>query len=458
EQYELYNDDGKWYFTMELLEGVDILTYLRLAPTDAPSTNISAAAPVSSPISAPTSVSAAPATHDGSALGPPPDVAVDSHRRDSQAVESQAVAPSAAWLASAGSTVDLRAGHFAVDDAEAAARDRKLRSVFVQLLRGLAHLHQCNVLHRDLKPSNIWVTTEGRVVILDYGLALEIPRDGQIVTSKKSILGTATHMSPEQGACQTITEASDWYSFGVILYEALTGELPFYGTLVQLVVDKQFKNPKPPRDHNSRVPADLNDLCMALLNREPEKRPGPDRILAVLDGTADPQLLAAPRDSTALKLVGRERQLADLREAYKALENGQTTNLFVSGRSGMGKSTLVEAFLGELRHTNAAVIFGRCYEQESVPFKALDSLIDSLTTFLLVAQETPGQVELYMPRDAALLVRLFPVLGQVEVFSSAPQRAADIVDQKELKRRGIAALRELLGRIGDQRPLVLYID
>ncbi|HND55754.1 MAG TPA: serine/threonine-protein kinase, partial [Pirellulaceae bacterium] len=290
EQYELYNDDGKWYFTMELLEGVDILTYLRLSPTDAPSTNISASASAVASPSAPT----APPTIDQSssdALRAGSAASVDS-------AGSNPVSSAADWRASAGSTAEFRVILPQLDEAEEAARDRKLRSVFVQLLRGLAHLHNCNVLHRDLKPSNIWVTTEGRVVILDYGLALEIPRDGQIATSKKSILGTATHMSPEQGDCQPITEASDWYSFGVILYEALTGKLPFYGSLVQLVVDKQFKTPKPPRDHNSRVPADLNDLCMALLNRKPEMRPGPDRILAVLDGTSDPKL-AAPRESTA---------------------------------------------------------------------------------------------------------------------------------------------------------------
>ena len=103
------------------------------------------------------------------------------------------------------------------------------------------------------------------------------------------------------------------------------------------------------------------------------------------------------------------------------------------------------------------ILEGRCYERESVPYKALDGVVDSLTQ-VICCRCSQSRVAALMPRDVLALARLFPVMLQVDAVFNAPQREQEIADPFTLRRKAFAALRELLGRIADRRPLVLYID
>ncbi|HEX5105576.1 MAG TPA: serine/threonine-protein kinase, partial [Pirellulaceae bacterium] len=415
--YELFSEGEQCFFTMQLLEGVDFLSYVC---GYGPATD---AANGSEPTSAPVG-----------------------------AAETVAFVP--------GSKVDdriqLTGGPSAPRPGSPVSLDR-LRGALQQLVEGVCALHRAGKLHRDIKPSNVFVTRDHRVVLLDFGLATEATQQADETSAPHGVIGTAIYMSPEQAAGLPATSASDWYCVGVVLYQALTGRLPIEGSKGRVLWYKQFSDPLPPRELAPEIPEDLNALCVDLLCRDPAGRPTDEQVRERV-GSAPGELAASiePARKRASRLVGRQQHLDALADAYASLQQGRTTVVYVHGRSGMGKSSLFERFLNDLRREDAVILSGRCYEQESVPYKALDSLIDALSHYLVRLPD--AQVEAVLPRDVASLARVFPVLRRVEAVAYAPRRMAETPDQQELRRRALAALRELLLRLGDRRRLVLAID
>jgi len=332
----------------------------------------------------------------------------------------------------------------------------RLRSAVRQLAGGLGAIHGAGKLHRDIKPSNVLVNTEGRVVLLDFGLVAESVVE-TMRSSNGDMVGTPAYISPEQAGGGEASAASDWYAVGVMAYLALTGVLPFRGKGLAMLIAKQERDPKPPSEIVADAPADLERLCLDLLSRDPSKRPAAGEILRRLGlagGDKSSPVAVGPGDTL---FVGREYHLRLLQEAFDVTHRGRPVAIQVYGRSGMGKTALVRRFLATLRHSDGAIVLtGRCYERESVSFKALDSLIDSLCHYLLRLPDTRA-AEL-MPRDILALARVFPVLSRVRAVAEAPRRATEIPDPRELRRRAFATLKELLARIADRRSLVLHID
>src|SRR5205814_1004611 len=212
----------------------------------------------------------------------------------------------------------------------------------------------------------------GRVVLLDFGLAAEQGRGGLHRDTVDEVVGTAAYRSPEQAAGAAVSPASDWYSVGVMIFEALTGRLPFLGGSMQVLMDKQRFEPPPPRELEPDVPDDLNALCIDLLRQRPEARPSGREVLRRLGAAAVvPGVHATSRSSLeqSAPLVGRQRHHEALAAAFAATKGGKTVLLFVHGRSGAGKSTLLQRFLGDLLEGGEAVVLaGRCYQRESVPY------------------------------------------------------------------------------------------
>src|SRR5262249_19214352 len=149
-----------------------------------------------------------------------------------------------------------------------------------QLATGVEALHQSGKLHRDIKPTNVLVTLEGRVVLLDFGLTADLERSGRHRSPDRQIVGTVAHMSPEQAAGLPIMTASDWCSVGVMLYEALTGRLPFTGSPQELIIAKRTQSPPSPSTLVAGLPDDLVRLALLLLDRDPARRPTGREIIA----------------------------------------------------------------------------------------------------------------------------------------------------------------------------------
>ena len=137
----------------------------------------------------------------------------------------------------------------------------------------LQHAHDHNIVHRDIKPSNIMIDDDGRPFIADFGLAKRLSGDASI-SAEGSILGTALYMSPEQARGQTgrTDGRSDLYAVGVILFEMLTGHVPFRGNVHAVLHQKTREDPPTPRTLNQKLPKDLETICIKCLQREPDKR------------------------------------------------------------------------------------------------------------------------------------------------------------------------------------------
>ena len=392
---ELFSADGHWYMTMELVDGVDFRAWIR---------------------------------GDSPLISEVPDDREETRR----------------WKAEHPPDVITASYTAAYDEA-------RLRRSLVQLVEAVHALHRHNVLHRDLKPSNVMIGGDERLRVLDYGLAAPLGREGLHTSSDELVVGTPGYMSPEQAEGLSIAAASDWYSVGAMLFEALTGKLPFEGSARDVLWKKVHEDGPDPRIHDRDLPSDLAELCHGLLKRDPAARLRYEDLRRVA-GKSRAQS-EVPVFAGGTVFVGRVHELEELRRAAKRATEASVV-VHVQGPSGVGKSALVRRFVEDVER-NAVVLAGRCFERESVPFKALDNLVDGLTQYLRGLPR--AEVDALVPQHAAALARVFPVLTRLDPFAEA--RFVDrITDPNELRRRAASALRELLGRLAKLRPLVLWID
>lgn len=437
--HELFSDEENWFFTMELVEGVDFLSHIRnnhIRVSGSSMPNLS--------------------TEEILAKSDPEFSATDPRPFDNPSLTSRTNLPRVSKQLEEGQ----RRQNPSSPQALSPVQLMRLRTALGQLAEGLHSLHHAGKIHRDVKPSNVLVANDGRVVLLDFGLAREIRVPAKEETLEEGIAGTVAYMAPEQAAGRKTTPASDWYSVGVMLFEALTGRRPFLGPQLQVLMDKQQYDAPPPRELVKGVPQDLDLLAVQLLRRDPDNRPTGSEILRHLGKTLDVESTSGITQSSfsvGTNFVGRREELQVLRGTIEQLGQGCPIVVNVAGRSGFGKSAIVEEFKRQSSvEDNLVLLSGRCYERESVPYKAMDSLVDSLSRFL---GRLPGpSVEAVLPRDTHALSRLFPVLGRVSAVAAAPRREASIPHQQEQRQRAFAALRELLARLGDRQRLILTID
>jgi len=436
---ELFEQDGACYFTMELVAGVHLLRWLRpVVPGDEPE--------------------------------PPPPEPLDLSGETRTAVEplggySRNDRTEFASVLSGSPDEGRRSKHGPL------IADR-LRAAFRGLVTGVAVLHRAGLIHRDIKPSNVLVEESGRVVLLDFGVVTAV--DAEVSETHREIVGTYAYMAPEQATGQDVGPAADWYAVGVVLFEALTGRLPFAPGRGAL--HAKIAVPAPAvRALTPDAPADLAALCERLLRRDPSTRPLEKEILAAFGIEADHLSDSGDGSMPSGPFIGRGDELAALLATFEhAARQGAAACAFVTGESGIGKSVLVKQLLGTLRERRAdlLVLHGRCDEREIVPYNAFDGVVDGLARHL-------GGVptdELRLPTGVGALVRLFPVLRGVEGIARAadqelvalspwtdpttPSPNADPAKagSPDLRSAAFAALGEVLAFVASRRHVVLSVD
>ncbi len=407
--YELGCVEDLWFFTMERIDGVDFIEWVRREPrarlqADVPTERAATLADVTSPAGTdtpPVSVEASPTL--------PPSIP-------------------------------------------------RLRDALRQIVRGLSALHAVSLLHLDVKPSNVLVDHRGRVVVLDFGLVRASggkPRRPAPIDSERAIIsGTPAWMAPEQFVGEGIGEPADWYAVGLMLYLALTGVPAFPSASFGATwYAKQNIRPTPPAELLGGVPADLSALAMALLSPEPAARPGRDVLAALAAGDGATAAVAASRARPMQsQLVGRQAERALLAGALDRARQRGISVVHVAGPSGVGKTALLDS----LPAAEALVLRGRCYERETVPYKAFDGMFDQLAAWL--AEQPVAEVVGDLPRHVAELCLVFPALAAVPAVGAFIGDGATATEPVELRRRAALALRQLVRNLAARRPLVIEID
>lgn len=435
--YELISAGEVWFFTMELVAGVDFLAYVR-------------------------------GGHEAAAI--------PSERRGGTPTEALSSKETATFHATSSldeaGPGDARASPGAAPAfvvRPPSANPDRLRRALRQLVLAMKALHDAGKLHLDLKPSNVLVDRDGRVVVLDFGLVRDAAPGRAETRDERRVMGTPAFMAPEQATGGALSPAADLYALGGMLYAALTGELPFPGDAYAAVLRKQHAEPVHPAKLAPSAPRALCDLSAALLRRDPGARATCADVLKILgDGASASSASWAPpeRPRSEAPFVGREGELEILRGALEeALSSRRApAAVFVHGSSGIGKTELVKHFLSGVREggENSApaeaplILSGRCYERESVPFKAWDSVVDALASRL---QRMPfEEATSLLPETIHDLARVFPVLGVIDARRAAPPRASAIESPREQKASAFRALKELFSALAARAPLLVFID
>lgn len=337
------------------------------------------------------------------------------------------------------------------------ARWRELRRVLGQLASAIDYLHEHQVLHCDIKCSNMMIASGSRAVVLDLGLAVRAGQENRLV-------GTLQYMAPEVIAGGSATFASDWYSFGVMIYEVITDNFP----PIQIDLSQAnkaggaYQMDLEQLRHNLRdCPGDLMELCVDLLHSEPSLRPSRSQVVDRLKGRA-----AKPRwIASSIECDGREGELstidAAVHRSHESLEQERraASLVILEGESGSGKSTLLQCWTNTLVEHECLLLSVRCYRQDHTPMRLLNALVQELTTALPRLPESRwkpalenhvGNIRLMFPQVQQLIPELVVPAKQPEAVSRS--RHATSYDAST------SSFLQWLLELSHQRRVIICVD
>lgn len=343
----------------------------------------------------------------------------------------------------------------------------------LELARTLARVHEHGVVHRDITPANVVLSGPGPTpVLIDFECAGTAAEERPGFTHHREMVGTLAYLAPEQTGRtgHPVDHRADLYALGATLYEMITGEPPFgSGEALQLVHDALVRVPAPLADRVPELPPLLSDVVARLLEKEPDRRyqsaSGLAHDLTELSegrlerlGERDyPVRLSAPS-----RPVGREAEIAALREAFHASLGTRHRGIMVSGGPGVGKSTLINELRVLVAASGGWLVSGKSdqYQQGAVAGAGAQAM-RMLCRMLLAEPETQmeanrARISAALGANAGLLAELIPELGVL--LGGAPPKVALDDPVEALSRMRQAGLDLLRAVVSPDRPLVMVLD
>ena len=333
-----------------------------------------------------------------------------------------------------------------------------------QAARALAVAHSSGIVHRDIKPENIMVRDDGYVKILDFGLARLAAAPGTNVdsnagtyvqTSAGIVVGTLAYMSPEQAQGDVVEPATDIFSLGVVLFELATGQHPFRSdSRVGLLNAIVTQHPVPPSRLNPETAGTLETMILRMLDKAPQYRPSASEVeegLTSIQGGTSGFTQGLKITKPSPHTVGRELELSQLQTCFDRASEGRGQIFCVAGEPGIGKTTLIEDFLAQLRGgENVGIARGRCSERLAgteayLPFiEAVEGLLTE-----------PGNTR-------AGLIRMLAPTWYGQVVSLSPDHSSDVAVLADIKAASQERLKREMATLLDEssrtKPLVLFFD
>ncbi|HLA10490.1 MAG TPA: serine/threonine-protein kinase [Pyrinomonadaceae bacterium] len=253
----------------------------------------------------------------------------------------------------------------------------RIVDVACQICAALEHAHANRIVHRDLKPDNVLLSQandSATIKLADLGLAL--PDTAARISTSGAIVGTAAYMAPEQALGKPVDGRADLYALGVLVYELVTGRVPFCGDNPLAVVSQHIHAPVVrPRVLRPDLPRPLENVILRLLEKDPARRfaTAAETSAALqsslsdsVDFAEEPTATVALLDALSRgQLVGRGAELPEARELWQRAREGQGHAVLLSGEPGAGKTRLARELTTQAALDGAVVLQGGCYEYEA---------------------------------------------------------------------------------------------